>query len=74
MPAPVFVMNKRVQRSVPGPLRTCVLYARVSSKEQEQEGYSIQAQLRLLGEYATQLTVMPILARSLRSCSARDSA
>ncbi|MGB8657427.1 MAG: recombinase family protein [Candidatus Zixiibacteriota bacterium] len=29
-----------------------VLYARVSSKEQEKEGYSIPAQLRLLKEYA----------------------
>ena len=29
-----------------------VLYARVSSKEQEREGYSIDAQLRLLREYA----------------------
>ncbi|HDY90150.1 MAG TPA: recombinase family protein [bacterium] len=29
-----------------------VLYARVSSKEQEQEGYSIPAQLKLLKEYA----------------------
>jgi site-specific DNA recombinase len=54
MPAPVFVMRKRVQRSASAPLRTCVLYARVSSKEQEQEGYSIQAQLRLLREYAAQ--------------------
>jgi len=29
-----------------------VLYARVSSKDQEQEGYSIPAQLKLLKEYA----------------------
>lgn len=29
-----------------------VLYARVSSKEQEQEGYSIPSQLKLLNEYA----------------------
>ncbi len=29
-----------------------VLYARVSSKEQEQEGFSIPAQLKLLREYA----------------------
>ena len=54
MSSPVYVMRKRVQRSITGPLRTCVLYARVSSKEQEQEGYSIQAQLRLLREYAAQ--------------------
>jgi len=30
-----------------------VLYARVSSKDQEREGFSIPAQLRLLREYAT---------------------
>ncbi len=30
----------------------CVIYARVSSKEQEREGYSIPAQLRLLKQYA----------------------
>ncbi|MGB8656635.1 MAG: recombinase family protein [Candidatus Zixiibacteriota bacterium] len=29
-----------------------ILYARVSSKEQEKEGFSIPAQLRLLKEYA----------------------
>jgi len=29
-----------------------VLYARVSSKEQEKEGYSIPAQIELLKEYA----------------------
>lgn len=29
-----------------------VLYARVSSKEQEKEGFSIPAQLRLLKDYA----------------------
>ena len=29
-----------------------VIYARVSSKDQEQEGYSIPAQLKLLKEYA----------------------
>jgi len=31
-----------------------VLYARVSSKDQEKEGYSIPAQQRLLREYALQ--------------------
>ncbi|MCK4373522.1 MAG: recombinase family protein, partial [candidate division Zixibacteria bacterium] len=30
----------------------CVLYARVSSKEQEKEGFSIPAQRKLLREYA----------------------
>ena len=32
---------------------TAVLYARVSSKEQEKEGFSIPAQLKVLQEYAT---------------------
>ena len=31
-----------------------VVYARVSSKEQEKEGFSIPAQLRLLHDYASQ--------------------
>ena len=30
-----------------------VIYARVSSKDQEKEGFSIPSQLRLLREYAT---------------------
>ncbi len=33
-------------------MRQAVLYARVSSKDQEREGYSIPAQLKLLREYA----------------------
>jgi site-specific DNA recombinase len=33
--------------------RLAVIYARVSSKEQEKEGYSIAAQLKLLNEYST---------------------
>ena len=33
-------------------MRRAVLYARVSSKDQEREGYSIPAQLKLLREYA----------------------
>ena len=32
--------------------KTCVLYVRVSSKEQEKEGFSIPAQVKLLKEYA----------------------
>lgn len=32
---------------------TCVIYARVSSKEQEREGFSIPAQLKLLKHYAS---------------------
>jgi site-specific DNA recombinase len=34
------------------PIRQAVIYARVSSKEQEKEGFSIPAQLKLLKEYA----------------------
>jgi site-specific DNA recombinase len=34
------------------PVRKAVVYARVSSKEQEKEGFSIPAQLKLLTEYA----------------------
>ena len=33
-------------------MRQAVIYARVSSKDQEREGYSIPAQLKLLREYA----------------------
>ena len=35
-------------------MRKVVIYARVSSKEQEKEGYSIPAQLKFLNEYAIQ--------------------
>ena len=34
-------------------MNTAVIYARVSSKEQQSEGFSIPAQLKLLREYAT---------------------
>src|ERR1700726_1232018 len=37
--------------TAPKPIEV-VLYARVSSKDQEKEGFSIPAQLRLLREYA----------------------
>src|SRR5579872_2740329 len=33
-------------------MKAAVLYARVSSKDQEREGYSIPAQLKMLREYA----------------------
>jgi DNA invertase Pin-like site-specific DNA recombinase len=39
-------------------MQTAVLYARVSSREQEQEGYSIPAQLKLLREYASMLSII----------------
>lgn len=35
--------------------KLAVIYARVSSKEQEKEGFSIPAQLKLLKEYASKL-------------------
>jgi site-specific DNA recombinase len=34
-------------------MKKAIIYARVSSKEQEREGFSIPAQLKLLGEYAS---------------------
>lgn len=37
--------------------RKAVLYARVSSKEQEQEGFSIPAQLKLLKECAAKQAI-----------------
>jgi site-specific DNA recombinase len=33
-------------------MKQAVIYARVSSKDQEREGFSIPAQLKLLREYA----------------------
>lgn len=36
-----------------GAHKQAVIYARVSSKKQEKEGFSIPAQLKLLKEYAT---------------------
>jgi len=44
----------------PSPKRPAVLYARVSSREQEQEGFSIPSQLKLLRRYAeqTDLTIV----------------
>ncbi len=44
---------KRASKPTADPARKqAVIYARVSSKEQEKEGFSIPAQLRLLKEYA----------------------
>lgn len=34
--------------------RKCIIYTRVSSKEQEKEGFSISAQQKLLQSYATE--------------------
>lgn len=41
-----------LKNRAPARARQVVLYARVSSKDQEKEGFSIPAQLRLLREYA----------------------
>jgi site-specific DNA recombinase len=47
-------MKKAPKPAAAGPARRqAVIYARVSSKEQEKEGFSIPAQLKLLKEYAT---------------------
>jgi site-specific DNA recombinase len=45
---------KRVSKQIPADPthKQAVIYARVSSKEQEKEGFSIPAQLKLLKEYA----------------------
>ena len=46
-------MARSKPAALPDPsLKQAVLYARVSSKEQEKEGYSIPAQLKLLKDYA----------------------
>src|SRR6516225_8552164 len=42
----------KLKPAVGPPRRQAVIYARVSSKEQEKEGFSIPAQLKLLREYA----------------------
>jgi site-specific DNA recombinase len=44
-------LSKQMPLAEPA-LRQAVIYARVSSKEQEKEGFSIPAQLKLLKEYA----------------------
>ena len=52
-----FTLNNMTRTSKPAPAadparKQAVIYARVSSKEQEKEGFSIPAQLKLLKEYA----------------------
>ena len=44
--------TKKPKSEAAGKVSRAVLYARVSSKEQEKEGYSIPAQLKLLKDYA----------------------
>ena len=43
-----------MKRAAPEPSRLAIAYFRVSSKEQEKEGFSIPAQRKLLTEYAVQ--------------------
>ena len=50
-------MNNNQQ---PTSLQKAVLYARVSSKEQEKEGFSIPAQLKLLNHYAGQQNFLTV--------------
>jgi predicted site-specific integrase-resolvase len=48
-------LRRRAKAATSEALRhQAVIYARVSSAEQEKEGFSIPAQLRLLREYAAQ--------------------
>src|SRR4051794_41168897 len=52
-----FTLNNMTKTFRPAPAtapvrKQAVIYARVSSKEQEKEGFSIPAQLKLLKEYA----------------------
>src|ERR1700731_4460461 len=49
MPRSTYAKPACTEREMP----KAVLYARVSSKEQEREGFSIPAQLKLLREYAS---------------------
>ena len=49
------MLNSNIQKQANQslrPRRKCVLYARVSSKEQQREGFSIPAQQKLLRQYA----------------------
>src|SRR5258708_35710339 len=52
MPARTLTLMPNSKGRAAVPTNRVVLYARVSSKDQEKEGYSIPAQLRLLGDYA----------------------
>ncbi|MCB1483335.1 MAG: recombinase family protein, partial [Hyphomicrobiaceae bacterium] len=46
--------HKSIQIARPSNLVKALLYARVSSKEQDREGFSIPAQCKLLRDYAVQ--------------------
>ena len=49
-------LKRKIQKPISTPLQA-ILYARVSSKEQEKEGFSIPAQLELLNNYAKDRTL-----------------
>lgn len=59
------------QNGAPNGRANAVLYARVSSKEQEREGFSIPAQLELLHNYSRQHG-MAVLQEFVESESARE--
>jgi site-specific DNA recombinase len=49
-------------------MKQAVIYARVSSKDQEREGYSIPAQLKLLREWVAIVEKTDRLYRNFRDC------
>ena len=53
MPARTLTLTPASKNGTAARAIQVVLYARVSSKDQEKEGFSIPAQLRLLRDYAT---------------------
>src|ERR1700688_2000057 len=53
MPARTLTVTPASKNGTPARAIQVVLYARVSSKDQRKEGFSIPAQLRLLRDYAT---------------------
>ena len=63
-------MKKKAQRERSS--KKAVLYARVSSKEQEREGYSIPSQLKLLRKYAEDKG-MEVVAEHVEAESARKA-
>ncbi|MGI0129127.1 MAG: recombinase family protein, partial [Thermoplasmata archaeon] len=55
--------RRRIERTAiesPDAIRPCVLYARVSSREQEEEGFSVPSQLRLLHGYCQSHRLDPL--------------
>lgn len=49
---PARKVNKKLDGFRQDSVKRAFIYARVSSKEQEKEGYSIPAQIRMLQDYA----------------------